>query len=68
MYLIAYMVRYVIGSKIQPETQGYPRTTIQRATMGNIFTLMLPLYGVLFTLIFFSVGLNNYYHPDIIQD
>ena len=33
--------------------------------LGVLFNTLLPLYGFLFTLVFFSVGLNNYHHPDI---
>ena len=35
--------------------------------MRILFRILLPLYGILFTLIFFSIGVNNYNYPDMSQ-
>ena len=57
------------GSGAAPSVAGGNKRTggpnIQRAALRVLLNILLPLYGVLFTLIFFSVGLNNYHHPDI---
>ena len=57
----------MIGWKTPPETRGSKRTgqSIKRAALRVLLNSLLPLYGFLFTLIFFSVGINNYYRPDI---
>ena len=65
--LSTYLTVIFTGTKTQPEIQGKKRTgpQIKRAALRVLFNTLLPLYGFLFTLIFFSVGLKNYYRPDI---